>query len=119
MNVGVLIEHCGGSVEAALDMYLNDQARCREVAPPKVRGGKPGDRVDVSRPRGRAREVDHENGHQHVVHELMSERPLAPPSAEPVTLTQAALVERVGRDWIPNVAAAKALVELVVAATPR
>ena len=34
----------------------------------------------------------------------------------PAALTQAALVERVGRDWIPNEAAAKALVELVVAA---
>ena len=34
----------------------------------------------------------------------------------PAALTQAALVERVGRDWIPNAAAAKALVEFVVAA---
>ena len=34
----------------------------------------------------------------------------------PAALTQAALVERVGRDWIPNEAAAKALVEFVVAA---
>ena len=33
----------------------------------------------------------------------------------PAALTQAALVERVGRDWIPNAAAAKALVEFVVA----
>ena len=243
VDVGALVDHCGGSVEAALDMYLNDQARCREVAPPKVQGGKPGKvdpralllaalkgdlhevtellesgasvnhvedsfgggatalqlaaieghlevvRVllgagakveaaanDNSHPLGGAAGSGHlevvrvllraganvdqvgaggatslfmaahgghlevvrellkaganksvrtirgdtalsiaqQNGHQHVVHELMSERPLAPPSAVPATLTQTVLMERVGRDWVPNVEAAKALVELVV-----
>jgi hypothetical protein len=34
----------------------------------------------------------------------------------PAALTPAVLVERVGRDWIPNAAAVKALVEFVVAA---
>lgn len=36
LDVDALIEHCNGSVESALDMYLNDRALCRKVAPLKV-----------------------------------------------------------------------------------
>lgn len=63
VDVDALVEHCGGSVKSALDAYLNDQALCRKVAPPKVQS-----------PLSAAQQ----RGHEHVAHELlMSERPLA------------------------------------------
>ena len=37
LDVDLLIHHCGGSSEAAQEMYFNDdQAQCRKVAPPKI-----------------------------------------------------------------------------------
>ena len=30
-----LLEHCGGSLERAVGMFMEDKARCRELAPPR------------------------------------------------------------------------------------
>lgn len=38
LDVEALVKHCDGSAEAALDTWLNNQALCREVAPPKAQG---------------------------------------------------------------------------------
>ena len=59
VDVDALVVHCDGSVEAALDMYLNDQAQCREVAPPKGSGllKQPG-AAEEGAPAGLAAEAD-------------------------------------------------------------
>jgi len=55
LDVDALVEHCGGSVEAALDMYLNNHAQCRKVAPPN----RPkGDALLVPKQQGAAEEQE-------------------------------------------------------------
>jgi len=51
VDVETLLELCGGSIEVALDMFLTNEAQCRDLAPPKAaapaEGGTEGAAVAV------------------------------------------------------------------------